>query len=188
MNPAAGNLSNFNRYAYADDNPIANTDPTGRNPCGSDGQGCDPAKQMENRIAKQDPAGTKPPQPATEPRKSSSTLRRLWEKMTGESWPKDPATGRNQDVSHKDPVGDGGKPNDPTNIEPKPHAEHMQDHKDNGDFKRWGARSGRGSSGSAGGSTSPGTPPAAPEPPVIAEPPIVEPPIIEPMIFEPLIP
>ena len=26
------------------------------------------------------------------------------------------------------------------NIEPKPHDQHMQDHMDKGDFKRWGAR------------------------------------------------
>lgn len=32
--PTAGNLFNFNRYAYANDNPIDNTDPTGRDSVG----------------------------------------------------------------------------------------------------------------------------------------------------------
>jgi hypothetical protein len=72
-------------------------------------------------------------------RVSSKTLRNRWEAQTGEKWPKDPKTGNNQDVSHKVPLADEGT-NDVTNIEPKPHDEHMQEHKSAGDFKRWGAR------------------------------------------------
>ena len=104
--------------------------------------------------------------------------------MTGEKWPKDPATGRNQDVAHKDAVGDGGSPNDPKNYEPKPHDQHMQEHKDNGDFKRWGARSG--GDRSSGGARPMAPEPTAPtpmEPPPIVEPPIIEPPIIEPILI-----
>jgi RHS repeat-associated protein len=73
------------------------------------------------------------------PRTSSATLRRQWEKSTGQRWPKDEATGRNQDVSHKRPLADGGS-NDPPNLEPKPHDEHVRLHRDAGDFRRWGAR------------------------------------------------
>ena len=38
------------------------------------------------------------------------------------------------------PLADGGK-DDATNIQPKTPEDHVQGHKDNGDFKRWGARS-----------------------------------------------
>jgi hypothetical protein len=73
------------------------------------------------------------------PRRSSAQIRKEWERANGKPWPKDPATGRNQDVSHKKPLGDGGS-NDLDNIEPLPHSDHLQLHKDAGDFKRWGAK------------------------------------------------
>jgi RHS repeat-associated protein len=107
----------MNLYAYVGNDPLNLRDPTG----------------TEDELI------TDP-----EKRKAASTLRRIWEKFTSKPWPKDSATGRNQDVSHKQAVADGGAPNDPKNIEPKPHAEHMAEHKKNGDFKRWGARSSTG--------------------------------------------
>ncbi|MGN6234892.1 RHS repeat domain-containing protein [Dyella sp.] len=179
VKPSVGNLFNLNRYNYTNNNPLRYTDPDGR--C-VDGLTCGLPPKPETS-----PEPTSSPTPvAPEPRKSSSTLRRLWEKKTGQKWPKDPATGRNQDVAHKDPVADGGSPNDPDNYEPKPHDQHMQEHKDNGDFKRWGARSGGGKSSGAANPSTPETP-AAPEAQAPIEPaPIVEPPVVEPLIIEPI--
>jgi hypothetical protein len=121
------------------------------------------ADHKDAMPAQQGKPGSSPPPP--EKAKSASTLRRLWEKVKGESWQKNPATGRNQDVAQIKAKADGGLPNDPNNFKPQPHNEHMQEHKDNGDFKRWGARS--------GGAPSPGDPPAGPgvvEPPTVVEP------------------
>jgi len=73
--------------------------------------------------------------------KSSKTIRNEWEQVNNQPWPKDPATGANQDVSHKLPKADGGTDN-LGNIEPKPHEPHIQGHKDNGDFSRWAKRRG----------------------------------------------
>jgi RHS repeat-associated protein len=95
--------------------------------------GSDPLNQV-------DPTGTENQQPEEEKRKSTAALRRIWEEFTGKKWPVDSTTGRFQDVAHKKAVGDGGSPNDPKNIEPKPHAEHVEEHKKNGDFRRWGAQ------------------------------------------------
>jgi RHS repeat-associated protein len=105
----------------------------------------DPDKYPSRSSSKRDPSPNSLREgdtPATEGEvpKSSKTLRKEWQQETGQQWPKDPKTGGNQDVSHKVPKADGGSPNDLNNIEPKPHDQHMQDHIDNEDFKRWGAR------------------------------------------------
>lgn len=72
-------------------------------------------------------------------RESSAKIRRNWEAATGKVWPKDPKTGRNQDVSHKQPLADGGD-NSVENVEPLPHEEHVRQHQEWGDFVRWGGR------------------------------------------------
>lgn len=76
------------------------------------------------------------------PRKSSTQIRKAWEKQEGKDWPKDGETGMNQDVAHKKALADGGT-NDLDNIKPQPHKEHVAEHKANGDYSRWAKRRGK---------------------------------------------
>jgi hypothetical protein len=71
-------------------------------------------------------------------RKSSKAIRREWEKLHGEPWPKT-ETGENYEGDHDVPIADGGATG-AENVTPRPHDEHVQRHKDRGDFKRWGKR------------------------------------------------
>lgn len=73
-------------------------------------------------------------------RESPRTTRGRWERANGRLWPRD-EMGRNYHVSHKQALADEGT-NDLSNVEPKHPDEHMREHKENGDFKRWRARRG----------------------------------------------
>ncbi|MBX2925104.1 MAG: RHS repeat-associated core domain-containing protein [Chitinophagaceae bacterium] len=70
-------------------------------------------------------------------REAAKTLRKKWEKEFNEEWPKEPNNPkRNQSVSHKKALADGGD-NSVGNIEPMPWKQHLEMHKRNGDFERW---------------------------------------------------
>jgi hypothetical protein len=71
-------------------------------------------------------------------RMPTARLRELWERLHGKPWPTD-ANGKPQDADHDVPLADGGA-DTPDNVTPRPHDDHVQRHKDNGDFKRWGGR------------------------------------------------
>ncbi len=93
------------------------------------------------------PGEVPPPAPVLENRRGSkgvATLRREWERLNGRSWPTD-ENGRRHIAEHKQPLADGGA-DDGSNIEPLTPEEHTQQHKDRGDFQRWGKRSGKGES------------------------------------------
>lgn len=74
-----------------------------------------------------------------EKRPSTPKIRRDWEKFYDEKWPKDPDTGWNQDAHHKKPHSEGG-PHTPENIEPKTRKDHINHHKEKGDYKKWGKK------------------------------------------------
>jgi RHS repeat-associated protein len=131
-----------NLYAYVGNDPIDGRDPSGE-------MGVDTTGWRDNNIKcmigsgicavgilydSNDASGK-----TKTPRKSSPTLRKEWEKAFGQPWPKDPNTGRNQDVHHRAALADGGS-NRLDNIEPKLHSDHVEIHRNAGDFQRWGAR------------------------------------------------
>lgn len=65
-------------------------------------------------------------------------LRKMWEKEHGKPWPVE-KNGRPYDVSHETALADGGD-NSIHNIRPRQHGEHIEHHRANGDFVRWGRR------------------------------------------------
>jgi RHS repeat-associated protein len=71
-------------------------------------------------------------------RMPTGKIRKLWEELWGKKWPTEPS-GRPYDADHDIPLADGGT-DTPDNITPRTHDDHVQRHKDKGDFARWGRR------------------------------------------------
>ena len=68
------------------------------------------------------------------------SLRRAWERYFGRPWPKEP-NGANYQAHHIKYRSEGGG-DEPTNIEPKTQADHIEFHRQQGDFLRWGRQGG----------------------------------------------
>ena len=147
----------MNLYAYAGNNPIAFSDPFGLSPDGGVAEagvgvyiGGLFVLTAVTAVLKGDDlrtavnAGASAAAGAwssftTWARKKTDRLRKEWEAHTGTPWPKT-AEGKPYEADHDTPLADGGADDATTNVTPRPHDDHVQRHKDKGDFKRWGKR------------------------------------------------
>jgi RHS repeat-associated protein len=86
---------------------------------------------------------------ALKSRPSAAQARAIWEKATGKTVPWDAKYNRFYDMAHKTAIGDGGLPRDANKLFPQQHDEHVEFHKENGDFARWGSRANQNQAGQA---------------------------------------
>jgi RHS repeat-associated protein len=128
---SVGYKDDLNSYLYTHDDPTDNVDPSGN----ADNSADDPLA-----ASPKDTDGNRAERNTTR-RPHTTSLRKGWEKANNKSWPEDPKTGRPQQAAHIKARADGGD-DSPGNIKPQPKDEHIQEHKDNGDFARWRARRG----------------------------------------------
>ncbi len=155
-----GVAGGINLYQFNGNDPASNTDPFGL---------CPDACVLETAaviavaplikaavvgavLAGAAYAGSKSDQIGTWFRKKTDAIRKEWEKLNGQPWPADP-TGRPHDADHDNPLADGGS-DTADNVTPRPHNEHVQRHKDRGDFRRWGRRAQEQPQGEAEGGSS----------------------------------
>jgi RHS repeat-associated protein len=71
--------------------------------------------------------------------KSTARLRKEWKEIHKEPWPKDPLTGENYIAHHRNALADGGIDHG-ANIDPLSKKDHINLHKERGDFKRFAQR------------------------------------------------
>jgi uncharacterized protein RhaS with RHS repeats len=142
-----GLAGGVNLYSYAGNNPIAFTDPFGLCPCvlaaapvlagGAGGAIAIKVAVAGAIIGGAAWAGAKWGEITTWARQKTDKLRKAWEGLHGAPWPT--ANGKPHEADHDVPLADGGS-DTAENVTPRPHDEHVQRHKDRGDFKRWGKR------------------------------------------------
>ena len=116
-----GYQGGVNLYGFAGGNPVNESDPSGFDAGGAGANGGDGYPIHRT------------------PRISSARMRRIWEKAYNQKVPIDPETGNHYDMAHKNALERGGD-NSAENLEPKTHEEHVNEHKQAGDYKQWGAK------------------------------------------------
>ena len=159
LNEGFDNLQEYNRFTYCCNNPINKDDVDGHIDAATLSWGLDALEGIGIGISMVTGVGElalgvglvtvgtyliadsiSQSQPKSKvDRKPTKQLRKEWEKKNNKPWPKDPKTGQNQDADHDTPLADGGEDTG-DNVTPRTREDHIQRHKDNGDYSRWGRR------------------------------------------------